>query len=109
MLQDNREGIPSSESRLFSLVTNPNKQQQCREFISKVREVRLNMVKERQTGKFISLFNKSKYRDNSSVNNSENNNNRVRSNSNQVQVYYDSNNKSGNVMQDSTMVVLVPK
>ena len=57
------------------------------------------MVKQRQTGKFISLFNKSKYRDNSSVNNSENHNNRVRYNIKQAQVNYDSNNNSGNVMQ----------
>ena len=62
VLQDNREGIVSSKSRLISLVTNPSIQQ----FINKVREVRLNMVKQRQTGKFISLFNKSKERDNSS-------------------------------------------
>ena len=57
------------------------------------------MVKQSQTGKFISLFNKSKYRDSISVNNSGNNNNRVRSNSNQLWVNYDSNNNSGNVTQ----------
>ena len=58
-----------------------------------------NMVQQRETGKFISSFNKSKCRDNISVNNSENYNNRVRSNSNQMQVNHGSNNNSGNVMQ----------
>ena len=99
LLQDNREGIASSKSRLFSLVTNPNMQQHWTEFIDEVGEVRFNKVKERQMGNFISLFNKSKYRDNRSVNISENGNDSIRSNSNQAQVNYNSSNNSGNVIQ----------
>ena len=74
-------------------------QQQCTEFIDKVREVKFNKVKERQMGKFITLFNKSKSRDNRSGNSSENDNNSIRSNSNHMQVNYTSSNNSGNVMQ----------
>ena len=57
ILQDNREDTVASKTKLFSLVTNPNIQQQCTEFIEKVREDRFNMVKARQRGKFHSLLN----------------------------------------------------
>ena len=111
LLHDNREGIAFSKSGLFSLGTNPNIQQQCTEFIDKVREARFNMVKERQRGKFISLHNKREHKsvyinnsarsrsyqaqvnnvENNSGNNSENGNNMCRSNSNQAQVNHNSN------------------
>ena len=59
ILQDNRKDIAASKTRLFFFVTDPNIQQQCTEFIEKVREDRFNMVKNRQRGKFNSLLNKS--------------------------------------------------
>ena len=59
ILQDNREGIASSESRLFTIVTNQTIQQQCTVFIDKVREDRFNMVRDRQVGKFLRLLKKS--------------------------------------------------
>ena len=99
LLQDNSEGIAVSKSRLFSLVTNPHIQQQCTEFIDKVREARFNMVTERQGGKFISLLNKSDLREN----NTESINNRVWSSSNQVQVYRVENNSENNTENGNNM------
>ena len=58
ILQDNREGIASSMSRLFSIVTDQAIQQQCTEFINKVREVRINKLRDRQVGKFTRLLKK---------------------------------------------------
>ena len=58
ILQDNREGIASSKSKLFSIVTNQAMQQQCTEFIDKVRETRFNKVRHKQIGKFTRLLNK---------------------------------------------------
>ena len=40
------------------MVTNPTIQQQCKEFIDKVREARFNKVRDRQIGKFIRLLNR---------------------------------------------------
>ena len=48
----------SSKSRLFSKVTNTTIQQQCREFIDKVREVRFTKVRDRQESKFNRLLHK---------------------------------------------------
>ena len=99
MLLDNREGIVFNKSRLFSLVTNPNIQQQCTEFIDKVREARFNMVKERQRGKFISLLHTSEQRKNNSINT----NNRVGSSSNQLQVNNAENNSENNSENGNNM------
>ena len=105
ILQDNREGIPSSMSRLFSIVTDQAIQQQCTEFIDKVREVRFNKVRDRQVSKFTRLLNKNSFNGNSENNNS---NNRVRANNNQVQSNSDSNidnssnsNNNNNLAQGS--------
>ena len=59
ILQDNREGIASSKLKLFTIATNQTIQQQCTEFIDKVREDRFKMVRDRQVGKFLRLLNKS--------------------------------------------------
>ena len=105
ILQDNTEGIASSKSRLFSIVTNQAIQQQCTEFIDKVREVRFNKVRDRQVGKFTRLLNKNSFNGNSENSNS---NNRVRSNNNQMQSNSDSNldnssnsNNNNNLAQSS--------
>ena len=99
LLQDNRESIVVSRSRLFSLVTNPNIQQQCTEFIDKVREARFNMVNERQRGKFISLLNKSKIKEN----NTESINKRGRSSSNHAWVSRVENNSKYNTDKGNNM------
>ena len=57
LLQDNREDIVFSKSRLFSLVTNPNIQQQCTEFIDKVSEARSTWSKrDREVSLFLYLI-----------------------------------------------------
>ena len=48
----------ASKSRLFSIVTNTTIQQKGREFIDKVREVRIINVRDRQVSKFNRLLNK---------------------------------------------------
>ena len=107
LLQNNREGIASSKSGLFSIVTNQEIQQQCTEFIDKVREVRFNKVRDRQVGTFTRLLNKNSFNGNSENNNS---NSRVRSNNKQVQSNSDSNldnssnnNNNNNLVQGSNI------
>ena len=107
ILQDNREGIASGKSRLFSIVTNQEIQQEFIEFINKVREVRFNKVRDRQVGKFTRLLNKNSFNGNSENNSS---NNRVRSNNNQVQSNSDSyldnssnSNNNNNLAQGSNI------
>ena len=105
ILQDNGEGIISSKSMLFSIVTDQKIQQQCTEFINKVREVRFNKVRDRQVGRFTRLLNRNSFSVNSENNKS---NNRVRFNNNQVQSNLDSNldnssnsNNNNNLVQGS--------
>ena len=81
------------------MVTSPNIQQQCTEFINKVREARFNMVKERQRGKFISLLNKSELREN----NTEIINNRVRFSSHEVHVNRAENNSENDTENGNNM------
>ena len=52
ILQDSGGSIVSSKSGLFSIVTDTTIQQQCREFIDKVRKVRFIKVRDRQVSKF---------------------------------------------------------
>ena len=65
ILQDNREDIASSKSRLFPIVTDQAIQQKCTEVIDKLREVRFNKVRDRQVGKFTRLLNRNSFNINS--------------------------------------------
>ena len=78
---------------LFSIVTNQTTQQQCIEFINKVREVRFNKVRDRQVSKFTRLFN----RRSCNVNSENNNKNQVQSNS----VNNSSSSNNNNLAQGS--------
>ena len=79
---------------MFSIVTDQAIQQQCTEFINKVREVRFNKVRDRQVGKSTIIL----YRNSFNVNSEYNSNNMVRSKNNQVQSNLDGNldNSSNN-------------
>ena len=69
ILEDNREGIASSKSRMFTMATNQTIQQECTGFIDKVREDRFNTVRDRQIGKLLRLLNKAN--SNVEINNSQ--------------------------------------
>ena len=48
----------ANKSRLFSIVTNTTTQQQCKEFIDKVREFTFIKVRDRQVNKFNRLMHR---------------------------------------------------
>ena len=62
IFQDNGGSIASSMTRLFSMVTDPTVQEQCKEFIDKVREVRFNKVRDRQVVMFFRLLNRNNFK-----------------------------------------------